>query len=495
MIEQLTDFVVYVRQTSFSHALQLGNTYRVGRGPSAHIRIDDPSVSREHLLIHTSPAGIEIEELGSSNGTLLFPADSTQKVDVETSLAPHKRYKLRAGDVVRIGSVAALLRVQELRSAPTQSTIPPSAFAPHYRGDLEMKRLYELAARAASTDISVLIMGETGTGKELLATFVHQNSSRHARQFLQLNCAALSESLLESELFGHEKGAFTGAVNNRVGLLESTAGGTVFLDEIGEMPLTTQAKLLRVIEERRIRRLGSNKSHPIDVRFVAATNRDMEREVTEGRFRGDLYYRISGIMLHLPALRERPTEIEPLARHFLREQCLRLKIAVPEFTESALAKLLSYDWPGNVRELKNAMERAPILSDGAPIEPTHLPNPQRSRPINSVLPFDDESEEEQTQVIPVTGAASQQHRQVTAELSPLRDNSPRQGAHETEMMDKLVHRNSRAYSVDDEKARIGVALQQCSGNQTRAAKLLGVSRRTLINRLESLDIRRPRKGP
>lgn len=492
MIDQQTDFVVYVRQTSFSHSLEPGNTYRVGRGASAHVQIDDPSVSREHMLIHTSSDGVEIEELSSSNGTFLFPADSGRKAEGETPLTPHKRYKLHAGDVVRIGSVAALLRIQEARSTPTSSTIPPSAFAPHFRTDLKMKRLYELASRAASTDISVLIMGETGTGKELLAAFLHQNSSRHARQFLQLNCAALSESLLESELFGHERGAFTGAMTNRVGLLESTAGGTVFLDEIGEMPLATQAKLLRVIEERRIRRLGSNNSLPIDVRFVAATNRDMETEVAEGRFRGDLYYRISGIALHLPALRERPTEIEPLARYFLREQCLRLKVAVPDFTDAALAVLLSYDWPGNVRELKNAMERAPILGDGGPIEPTHLPGGRRPRAPASIQPFDDGDDEEQTQVIATAGMSSNRGQPTPATQVVSRPIvSPQHGY---ESLNKLVHRNSHSYSGDAEKARIGVALEQCSGNQTRAAKLLGVSRRTLINRLESLDIRRPRKG-
>jgi len=515
--DQRIDFVVYVKQMSFSHPLPVGSSYRLGRGAGAQVRIDDPSVSREHLLIHTGPQGVEIEELGSSNGTRLFPAGS-QKPANDTTLRPNQRYKVREGDVIRIGSVAALLKFHETRSTPQHSTIPPSSFSPHARTDPEMRRVYDLALRAASTDISVLIIGETGAGKELLASAVHDNSGRSHESFLQLNCAALSESLLESELFGHEKGAFTGAMTHRMGLLESTKGGSVFLDEIGEMPLSTQAKLLRVLEERRIRRLGSNKSLPIDVRFVAATNRDMEEEVKAGRFRGDLYYRISGIVLHLPALRERPSEIEPLARHFLREHCLKSSVAVPELTAAGVSALLSYGWPGNVRELKNAMERAPILSAGEPIGPEHLPG-------MDLLDVDDFGEEECTDVIQVPDALISREGRSSTDPIPSRSSAellsapaipeglellppeaPESPSEQPQLPGaedvftaqlgarKLVHRNSHSYTDAGEREQVVAALEQCSGNQTRAAKLLGVSRRTLINRLDRLGIARPRKG-
>lgn len=497
MGEQRIDFVVYVKTMSFSHPLPLGSSYKVGRGVGTHVRIDDPSVSREHLLIHAGENGVEVEELSSSNGTCLFPGKSSPGPANDVTLVPRRRYALREGDVLRIGSVAALLRVHELRSGPSHSTMPPSSFSPRLRTDPEMRRVYELAMRAAKTEIGVLIMGETGAGKEILATAVHENSSRSKENFLQLNCAALSESLLESELFGHEKGAFTGALVHRAGLLESTKGGTVFLDEIGEMPLSTQAKLLRVLEERRIRRLGSNKSLPIDVRFVAATNRDMAVEVAEGRFRGDLFYRISGIVLHIPPLRERPSEIESLARHFLQEECVRSGTAVPELTPGAVSMLLSYDWPGNVRELKNAMERAPILSGGGPIEAAHLPQ---------AAVFDDDFAEEDTDVFAISPVPTGKNRRSATEPIPSR----RQGQaaepsppatrpapvslQAADVSCKLVHRNSHAYDDSSERERIVQALEQCSGNQTKAAKLLGVSRRTLINRLDTLGIARPRKS-
>src|SRR5690606_14186600 len=220
------------------------------------------------------------------------------------------------------------------------------------------------------------ILGETGAGKEAMAETVHQRSPRRAGPFLLLNCAALSETLLESELFGHEKGAFTGAHSTKAGLLESTAGGTVFLDEIGELSLGTQAKLLRVLEERSVMRVGATKPRRIDVRFVTATNRDLTREVRAGRFRGDLYYRISGLVVRIPPLRERLTEIEPLARHFLTEFCTQLGQLVPELEPAAIEALLGYHWPGNVRELKNVMERAVLLAGSGPVTREHvLPEP------------------------------------------------------------------------------------------------------------------------
>jgi DNA-binding NtrC family response regulator len=318
--------------------------------------------------------------------------------------------------------------------------------------DEQMKRIYELAARAAQSDISVMILGETGVGKEVLAETIHYRSNRAAQPFLRLNCSALSETLLESELFGYERGAFTGANQARVGLLESTDGGTVFLDEIGDLPLTTQVKLLRVIEERSVIRVGGNKSRKVDMRFVTATNRDLGRLVALGKFREDLYFRINGVQIRLPPLRDRKSEIEPMARFFLSAFCQRSRVPEPELTPAAVERMLTYSWPGNVRELKNVMERAPFLCGAGPILPEHVPydTPAVEYMVTSV-----DDSPENTDVFDLPGL------------------QPAAGA--------------------DERQRIMKALEACGGNQTRAARLLGISRRTLINRLEEYNLPRPKK--
>jgi transcriptional regulator with PAS, ATPase and Fis domain len=316
--------------------------------------------------------------------------------------------------------------------------------------DPEMRRAYDIAVRAAQSGISVLITGETGSGKEIFAETIHARSNRRGKPLLRLNCAALSETLLESELFGYERGAFTGATHAKAGLLESNDQGTVFLDEIGEMPLSTQAKLLRVLEEKSILRVGATKPRPIDVRFIWATNRDLRAEARLGRFRQDLYFRIAGVEFSIPPLRKRPSEIEPLARLFLERFCRRSGIEVPELTPEALAALHRYSWPGNVRELKNVMERAPFVCGGQVITADHIPEDVDAE--NGLFPPE---ESETTEVFAAPKAPS------------IRD--------------------------EDERQRIARALEQCAGNQTRAAALLGVSRRTLINWIERLDMPRPKK--
>jgi two-component system, NtrC family, response regulator AtoC len=329
--------------------------------------------------------------------------------------------------------------------------------------DPALRKAYELAGRAAGTDMSVLILGETGAGKEAMAQAVHRRSPRQAAPFLILNCAALSETLLESELFGHEKGAFTGATSTKVGLLESTRGGTVFLDEVGELPLGTQAKLLRVLEERMVLRVGSTKPRAIDVRFVTATNRDLVREVRAGRFRSDLYYRISGFVVQVPPLRERQVEIEPLAQHFLRDFCKRIGQPTPELSLSALSALHSHDWPGNVRELKNVMERAVLLAGSGNVTHEHvLPDPLLRNDSSEPLELE------------------------TTHRIAVREPPPRPLEEEQTIIRKTV-------DEDDERQRLIRALELCGGNQTRAAGLLGISRRTLINRLDRWKLPRPQK--
>ena len=241
----------------------------------------------------------------------------------------------------------------------------------------EMQKVLELARRVAHVDSTVLITGESGVGKERVARFIHDESSRATRPFIAINCAAVTETLLESELFGHAKGSFTGATTDRAGLFEAAHGGTLFLDEVGEVPAAMQAKLLRVLQEREVRRVGENKSRPIDVRVLAATNRDLGAAVEDGGFRKDLYYRLRVVELRIPPLRERRADILPLARAFLAKAIERSKRKMCGLTAAAADQLVRYDWPGNVRELENAMERAVALSVGTQIVPEDLPEEVR----------------------------------------------------------------------------------------------------------------------
>jgi len=235
------------------------------------------------------------------------------------------------------------------------------------------RQVYDLTLQVASSEASILILGESGTGKELIARTVHNHSPRCEHAFISINCAALSDTLLESQLFGHLRGSFTGAVTNQKGLLEEADGGTLFLDEIGDVSPTVQAKLLRVIQEKEFIPIGSTKPKTVDVRFVAATNRDLLQDVADGRFREDLYYRLNVIALTLPPLRERPEDIEPLAFHFLKEFASRMSKELHGFEPDALELLRGYHWPGNVRELENVIERAVILAQGTLLTSDLLP--------------------------------------------------------------------------------------------------------------------------
>lgn len=249
---------------------------------------------------------------------------------------------------------------------------------------MQMMRLAELIQKVGRTDANVLIQGESGTGKELVARCVHASSDRAKRPFVPLDCAAIPETLMESELFGYQKGAFTGAVQNRAGLFESANGGTIFLDEIGEMPMLIQSKLLRVIQERTFRRVGSNDLIKTDVRVVAATNRDLDKERQEGRFREDLFFRLGVIVIQVPPLRERAGDVPLLADHFARNFAARSHIKYKGISAATLELLEAYSWPGNVRELQNVMERAITLGSSDIITPDSLPDNVRHRELLSV---------------------------------------------------------------------------------------------------------------
>lgn len=265
----------------------------------------------------------------------------------------------------------------ELERARAQPDAPVGWFFNRIVGEsATMQQAYRVASKAAATEATVLLRGESGTGKELFARALHVNSPRKDRPYVKVDCAALPAGLLENELFGHEKGAFTGADSRQAGRFEAATGGTVFIDELGELPLAAQGKLLRVLQDRELERLGGHDVVKVDVRIVAATHRDLGQMVREGRFRADLYYRVRVVELQLPPLRERGAEdIERLARHFLAAAARRHHVSpVPQLADAAVARILSWRWPGNVRELENCIESAVILCDGV-IQPEHLPMP------------------------------------------------------------------------------------------------------------------------
>jgi two-component system, NtrC family, response regulator AtoC len=324
-----------------------------------------------------------------------------------------------------------------------------------------MQGLIRMVDRVAASEISVVIFGETGVGKEVLAQRVHRASPRAAKPLLSLNCAAFSESLLDSELFGHERGSFTGAHQAKAGLLENASGGTVFLDEVGDMPLSIQAKLLRVLEERKARRVGGLKPYDIDVRFIAATNRDLEAEVERGTFRKDLFFRLNGISFTIPPLRERESEIAGLSQALLRDCCRRGGVREPELPADVLSALRAYAWPGNVRELRNVIERALVLCGGGPITLAHLPMEKLTAHFATRAPGSRSIARAYGPPKPAETPASQDLRGAVEEF---------------------------------ERQRIVDALEATAGNQVKAAKILNISRRTLVKRLSAYDIPRPRKG-
>jgi two-component system, NtrC family, response regulator AtoC len=339
-----------------------------------------------------------------------------------------------------------------------------------------MEQLHDLVARVAPSNISVLILGETGVGKEVCAERIHTLSTRKNQPFLRLNCTALTESLLESELFGHERGAFSGAFQTKRGLLESAHRGTVFLDELGDLPLSIQVKLLRVLEERKFRRVGSVDLREVDVRFIAATNRNLETDVVHGNFRQDLYFRINGVTLNIPPLRERMSELQPLVRQFIEEACQRDGLAFrPSISPSTLPYLMRYHWPGNIRELRNVVHRAVLLCGSQPITPEHLPLEK----MQATLPF---SMSRMPQVFTKQQTSSHQQEDLQSTISPPPISTPF-------FEDSPTHKTSI-----QEKKRILEALELCAGNQTRAARMLGISRGTLVSRLDVYGIARPRKA-
>ena len=305
-----------------------------------------------------------------------------------------------------------------------------------------MLRLLEQAGMVAQSDVSVLINGQSGTGKEIVAQAIHNASPRHDKPFVAINCGALPEQLLESELFGHARGAFTGAVSNREGLFQAAEGGTLFLDEIGDMPVALQVKLLRVLQERKVRPLGSNRDIEINVRIISATHRDLPKAMARGEFREDLFYRLNVIHLLLPPLRERREDIALLANHFLQKFSAENQRDMIEIDPAAMSRLTAWPWPGNIRELSNVIERAVVMSTGAVIFAEDLPAP---------------------------------FRQPVSKGGEVKAAQPGE-------------RNLKEEIKREERRIIMEVLEQQEGNRTRSALMLGISRRALMYKLQEYGI-------
>ena len=545
--------VVTVDGIVSSMQLPASGDVKIGRSTSCDFPIEHPSVSRAHALLKVEP--LSILDVGSRNGTrvrgeklqsgiptkigvgeaiqigdatLLVQAVSVASSEVRDLEAPPNLIEMECARSARTGSPFAVVQIQTdaprpseahrmLRSllrttdvvrsdgvggfqcvlldtaekyvavAITRMTdlfrerdisarigyaryphdgVVPEQLIAHAYGQLErdndapqpMDNIREMLRTIATGDLSVLIYGETGVGKELCAEMIHRLSPRANKPFVKLNCSALVESLIESELFGHERGSFTGAMTAHAGLFEAGDGGTVFLDEIGELPLSVQSKLLRALEERVVRRVGSTTGKKIDVRFIGATNRDLTDEVDAGRFRRDLYYRINGVTITVPPLRERRTEIVPLARAFAARARPGTSIVLGR---EVVAALKHHSWPGNVRELRNTIERAVLMSSGGAIRPAHL----------GLEPIARETGRDSVPTLPVD-----------------RISSPT-------IPGERVSSSSLPTAVADlERQHILDALEQCGGNQTRAARVLGISRNTLLARLDDYGLPRPRKS-
>ena len=418
-------------------AIHDGDDVIVGRTAEAGLRIESAEVSRAHAAFRRRGPLVEVEDLGSRNGTW----SDGHRISSPVPLWP--------GAAVRVGpariGLAVCTETLGRLEPPSSSSSPRSVRAdtapaagptgsPWVLADEAMRQLYSDARRVARTPCTVLINGETGTGKEVLAEYIHRASLRAGGPFVRLNCAALPETLLESELFGYEKGAFTGADRRREGWIEAASGGTLYLDEIGEMPLTMQAKLLRVLETSRVTRLGASSETRLDLRIVCATHRDLQAAVATSRFRADLYYRLATIVLTIQPLRERPAEIPLLASRFAATFAANLGIVAPAFDPEATALLLRHRWPGNVRELRNAVERAVALCRDTRITVADLPDGVRARPTGSPGPM-------------------------------------------RERLDEA------------ERLAIELAVAAENGNQTRAARRLGISRRNLVYKLTKYGLR------
>ncbi len=398
--------------------LPRGELVPIGRSDSSALRVDDAGASRLHLTLRWDGGDtVRVADQGSRNGTIV----NGRRIDGEVEVP--------SGAEIAFGRTRLWLVVRP--DVPQRADLAPIEERDLLAHAPSMLRLVSLVDRAARTDATTLLLGETGSGKEVIARRIHDRSARKSGPFVAVNCAAIPETLAESTLFGHERGAFTGASDRREGVFEAAHGGTLFLDEVGELSATTQARLLRVMEDRAVVRIGASRAVPVDVRLVAATNKDLDAMAARGTFRHDLLFRLDVVRLSIPPLRDRPEDVLPLSQRFLRELDPSGSVTFSPLAERAL---LSHRWPGNVRELRNRIERAFAV---------------RASDVLRESDFE--------------GLAAPLGRAATGDLR-----------------DKLD---------DVERDAILEALRACHGNQTRAAKRLGISRRTLLYRIERYGLK------
>lgn len=394
-----------------------GEPIIIGKDPSLQIVLADPAVSRRHCEVKSTAAGVHLKDLGSKNGT------KVDGVVMESGLLFH-------GSTIRVGE-------SEIYFLSDQEGVPPGPEGPSSFGEAvgnspAMRKVFALLEKLAATDLSICLIGETGTGKDVLARAIHKRSRRSDKGFVVFDAGAVAATLIESRLFGHNKGAFTGAITDQQGQFEAADGGTLFLDEIGELGLDLQPKLLRALEQRTVVRLGGTKEIPVDVRIVAATNRDLQTEVAEGNFREDLFFRLGVAVVRVPPLRDRREDIPML--------CAAMASAMPRsvtLSDAALSVLQAQMWPGNVRELKNVLTLAAAVSEGDVLEPRDLVqfNTKRTR-------------------------------------EPTLDGFPLAGR----TLDSI------------ERNAIKQTLEDCKGNKTHAAKALGIASSTLYEKLKKYDL-------
>jgi transcriptional regulator with GAF, ATPase, and Fis domain len=401
-----------------------GGAAKIGSAENSTLRLQDRAVSRIHLELQVNASTIALRDLGSTNGTFIGDV-RVRDVDVTP------------GTIVRCGSSA--FRIESSNEPMFVAISSHTQYGELVGASLPMRQVYTVLERVAASDTTLLIQGETGTGKDVVARSVHSTSARAKGPFVPVDCGAIPENLFESELFGHVRGAFTGAVANRAGAFEEASGGTLFLDEIGEMPLAMQAKLLRAIETRRVRRVGSSKETDVDVRIVCATNRRLATMVNEGTFREDLYYRLAVVEVSLPPLRERKDDIPAIAQALYS----KLRNTSDPIPPDILNGLVSRAFPGNVRELRNAIERAVTMGDAA-----RAPAPTAT--ASSALPQGLET------IVPLH--------------LPLKDARD-------------------AWTSEFENVYIRAMMRKTNGNLTRAAELAGVSRRFLQRTIARLGLR------
>ncbi len=394
---------------------------------------------------------------------IIMTAESTMKNAVEAMRLGAYDYLTKPFDLDALDAI--ILKAQNASSANSEIKRLKDEIKDQYHLDRTiigksqpMQDIYKILGRVAPTDVTVLVTGESGTGKELVARAIHYNSPRLGKAFLALNCAAIPSELLESELFGYEKGAFTGANERKIGKFEQASGGTLFLDEIGDMPLDLQAKLLRVLQEKEITRTGGNTSISVDVRIVAATNQNLEEQVRTRHFREDLYYRLNVVPINIPPLRERRSDIPLLVDYFIPRTQQELNVQTRGCTKEAMELLMRHDWPGNIRELENSLRRAALLSADALLIPEDFPGLQPQ------------------------GVAAEVDESLEALIAKkLRSSFAQMDVQELDNLYEMVMHQM-------ERPLIKIILEKTRSNQVRASEILGINRNTLRKKIQTLDI-------